>query len=154
MTKICTKCKIPKPLEEFGRRADRRGGAACVSRCKDCLSDAHKLWRQKPGVKQEILKRRHRWLIAKGPEQNDRRYRKTYGISLETYDRMFQAQGGVCAICHCPERFGRRLAVDHCHTTGKVRGLLCSAHNTGLGLFQDSLLTMENAVEYLKSHSG
>ena len=57
-----------------------------------------------------------------------------YNITIEQYDEMLDAQGGGCAICGVKPT-NKRLAVDHCHTTGKVRGILCTGCNTGLGGF-------------------
>lgn len=74
--------------------------------------------------------------------------KKKYGISTETYEQMLASQGGVCAICHTKPD-GKDLAVDHCHTSGKVRGLLCSNCNTALGLFGDDLERMIRARDYL-----
>ena len=72
------------------------------------------------------------------------RLKNVYGISLEDYDRMLESQGGGCAICGGPPGKGRGgplnfFCVDHDHQTGRVRGLLCIDHNTGLGRFDDSL---------------
>jgi hypothetical protein len=64
-------------------------------------------------------------------------------------------QDNRCAICRKPETSKhqsgtiRKLAVDHCHETGKLRGLLCTKCNTGLGLFNDDWLLLDNAIEYL-----
>ena len=74
--------------------------------------------------------------------------KKKYGISKDTYDQMLTDQGGVCAVCQCKPD-GKDLAVDHCHTTGKVRGLLCSNCNTALGLFGDDVARMMAARDYL-----
>jgi hypothetical protein len=73
--------------------------------------------------------------------------KRNFGITVEDYDKMFIAQSGRCAICHCEST--KALAVDHCHTTGKVRGLLCTSCNTGLGLFKDNLELLEKAKLYL-----
>lgn len=61
---------------------------------------------------------------------------------------MLEEQGGVCLIC------GRAalMQVDHCHDTGKVRGLLCSPCNRGLGSFKDSLALVQAAADYLRAH--
>lgn len=60
-----------------------------------------------------------------------------YGLSLEQYDTMFENQQGCCAICGIHQDvLNRRLDVDHCHTTGKVRGLLCRLCNTSLGKYE------------------
>lgn len=71
-------------------------------------------------------------------------------LSVEEYDSMLQIQGGVCAICEAPPKPERRLAVDHCHSTGKIRGLLCTACNLTLGRFKDDAGRFEAAAEYLR----
>lgn len=74
---------------------------------------------------------------------------KRYGISASDYLWVLDVQGGVCAICKRPPK-GKRLAVDHDHKTGKVRGLLCSKCNTLLGNADDQPLILLSAVEYLR----
>ena len=83
---------------------------------------------------------------------------QSYGISLADYGNMLVAQGGKCAICDRPETHMRSgtvkaLAVDHDHRTGKIRALLCSDCNTGLGKFQDDPKVLLAAAEYLSKHS-
>ena len=75
-----------------------------------------------------------------------------YGLTQDDYAKMFEEQNGYCKICkgHAIE-FSRRLAVDHCHETGKVRGLLCMFCNTGLGNFKDNIDLLEEAIAYLKN---
>lgn len=75
---------------------------------------------------------------------------KRFGITLEMYNNMLQEQNNSCAICgkHESEEH-QNLSVDHCHTTGKVRGLLCSHCNTGLGLFKDNIDNLQKAIKYL-----
>lgn len=58
-------------------------------------------------------------------------------------------QGGRCAICRREPEQGRRLAVDHDHATGEVRGLLCKACNTALGMFRDDVASLARAIGYL-----
>ena len=76
------------------------------------------------------------------------------------YQRMYQEQGGLCAICVQPEyrvtRAGvvKKLAVDHCHKTGVIRRLLCADCNTGLGLFKDRPELLRRAATYLEEWSG
>jgi hypothetical protein len=79
---------------------------------------------------------------------------RSYGITIAQYDAMFAAQGGRCAICLSDKprgSRGRHFAVDHCHSTGKVRGLLCSHCNTVLGKMNDNPDTLLRAVDYLKA---
>ncbi len=76
---------------------------------------------------------------------------REYGISLVEYDKMLVAQEGVCAICGRPDP-KRRLTVDHCHLTGKVRGLLCKKCNTAIGLLGDSSDVLVKALAYCLKH--
>ena len=81
-----------------------------------------------------------------------RRYnlKRLYGLTPELWDVMFRGQDGRCPIC------GRRLTnttvVDHDHETGKVRGLLCSRCNSGLGMFEDNIRLLARAIVYLEEH--
>jgi hypothetical protein len=71
------------------------------------------------------------------------------GMTPITYEEKVAAQGGVCAICKGACSTYKHLSVDHCHTTGKFRGLLCGNCNRGLGLFQDNATVLKNAIDYL-----
>jgi len=79
-------------------------------------------------------------------------YVKEYNITLADYDAMYEEQKGKCAICgstnpKTPKN--GRFCVDHDHVTGKVRGLLCSSCNRGIGLLQDDYEIILNAYKYL-----
>lgn len=86
--------------------------------------------------------------------------RSTFGITIEQYDEMEASQGGLCAICREPEIVAdpknpavmKRLAVDHNHDSGKIRGLLCQRCNMGLGYFRDNDRLLNLAADYLQSH--
>ena len=85
------------------------------------------------------------------PEQvRDYHLQRKFGITLAEYDELLAIQGGGCAICGSECRSGRSLAVDHCHETGRVRGLLCNSCNRGLGLFADSADRVA-AAHYLRT---
>ena len=90
----------------------------------------------------------------------DQNLRRNYGISLADYDAMLESQDGCCAICDEQENVvhsnGKKykLAIDHDHTTKKVRGLLCRQCNSGLGAFRDSTELLKKALEYLTFHQG
>ncbi len=77
------------------------------------------------------------------------RMRTRYGITIADYDHMFEAQNGVCYICETPPK-RNRLAVDHCHKTGKVRGLLCARCNSCIARFQDNARALRRAATYLE----
>lgn len=81
------------------------------------------------------------------------RYKKL-GVCNTEYDKMLTQQKGKCAICNSTLNSSRytKFSVDHCHKSGKVRGLLCSACNTSLGMMKDSPLRLRRAAEYLERH--
>lgn len=81
---------------------------------------------------------------------------KVRGITLGEYEKMNEAQGGVCAICRQPQqhKFRQCLDIDHCHASGKVRGLLCSKCNVGIGLLREDAIILQNAASYLKQHAA
>ena len=74
--------------------------------------------------------------------------KKRFNLSREKLDNMCQAQNNCCKICNKPFE-GQRPCVDHCHTSGVVRGLLCSYCNKGLGHFFDNTENLLNAIKYL-----
>lgn len=85
-------------------------------------------------------------------QRRNARLQATYGITLDEYNQMLEAQYGVCAVCLKPHHPERPLVVDHNHDTGEVRGLLCSECNTGLGLLQDNPLILQSGIGYLVVH--
>lgn len=85
----------------------------------------------------------------------DNYLQKTYGIDWKHYVSMLEKQNHKCAICGSEgftmkEGHRMKLVVDHCHTTGRVRGLLCHNCNRALGLFQDNIESINRAIDYLK----
>ena len=87
--------------------------------------------------------------------------KKRFGITLEIYNSMLNEQNGVCKICSEAEKSidprtktVRHLAVDHCHTTGKIRGLLCSDCNTAVGLLKDSFTLLRKAALYVEDSTN
>jgi hypothetical protein len=88
----------------------------------------------------------------------DRERERRFGVSRREYAEMYKQQNGVCAICSQPETATRKsvvksLAVDHNHTTGKVRGLLCSACNTAIGKMRENPEILASAIQYLERHT-
>ncbi len=82
-------------------------------------------------------------------ETRAKRLKRLYGITVDDYNRMLKQQKGVCFICRRAPGT-RRLAVDHDHKTGAVRGLLCSRCNRGLQWFSDDPKKLSRAVVYLR----
>ena len=107
----------------------------------------------------EILKKNLIWKRSNSVEHTkslrNARYKYRYGITLDDYERMFTEQGGVCKICRSSDT-GRKqsahFAVDHCHKTGKIRGLLCLKCNKGLSDFDENFEIFDAAIKYLKEH--
>ena len=79
--------------------------------------------------------------------------KRSYGITIEQFDAMLDGQGGACAVCRSVDPKGYRgvFMVDHCHTTGNVRGLLCAACNSGIGSLGDTSHGVRRALAYLES---
>jgi hypothetical protein len=77
---------------------------------------------------------------------------RLYGIDVPDYERMLEEQGGGCYICGKKPTDKRALDIDHDHETGKVRGLLCSNHNRGIGLLDDDISLLARAIQYLARH--
>ncbi len=98
------------------------------------------------------VKRQTAWRAAHKVQvyeaSRDVTYRKRFGITLGQYNLMFVAQNGVCAICQ--EATVRYLSIDHCHRTGKVRGLLCSKCNAAIGFLHDDPRLIERAKHYVE----
>jgi nitrate/TMAO reductase-like tetraheme cytochrome c subunit len=99
---------------------------------------------------------------GKNPDKlRNYRWKSRYNITPERYDEMVKIQNNRCAICgneesakHNTTKKVQKLAVDHCHSTGKVRGLLCLDCNRGLGKFHDDIQRLENAIKYLKAYQS
>lgn len=98
---------------------------------------------------------RRAWRAANKDKAKAARRRHTlsiYGLTVAEFEALFAAQGGVCAICNSPPSAHHRLAVDHCHTRGGLRGLLCASCNNGLGRFKDDPEILRAAAAYIEAH--
>jgi len=81
--------------------------------------------------------------------------KRDYGITIDDYDNMVKKQQNRCAICNSHQsELKQTLHVDHCHSTGKVRGLLCKKCNSAIGLFEDSQDRLKRAIEYIGGING
>lgn len=80
--------------------------------------------------------------------QRQSRLKRTYAITVEDYDQMLANQAGVCARCKSEPQQAMRLAVDHCHTTGRIRGLLCGPCNTYLGRLEANMHMLQDDLSY------
>ena len=127
----CKKCGKLKPLEEMAKCASCKHGRA--PRCKECEGIGDKQYRRKlPTI-----------------TKKERHLKRHYGLSLAEYESMLEEQNNCCLICDA--EFTETAHVDHCHTTGQVRGLLCPFCNRGLGHFRDDTELMQKAIAYLEN---
>jgi hypothetical protein len=139
--KRCGKCKQHLPVNQFSKTTQTKDKLYCY--CKACTSETARLAHSR--LKADPV--RYAAYLAK---ERDRHLKRKFGISSNDYDLMLASQGEGCAICGATEcSSGAALAVDHCHRTGKVRGILCRDCNTSLGKFNDDRNILLKAVEYL-----
>lgn len=160
--KKCTKCKIEKELTEYHKHKNGKNGLRAT--CKVCNKIEHQLWvdnnRDKTRansakfakVNRDKCNAKLKRYRKKYPEkEKSRRLKKRYGITLDDYNDMLKNQNECCDICKKHKTTWKiPLNVDHCHTTGKVRGLLCGQCNRGIGIFEDNPDFLENAKKYLE----
>ncbi len=143
--KICTKCNIEKDESEFYVQKHRNN--RLFPKCKAChnaISIANAKKHRKANPER----------IATQDRKNH--LKSMYGITPEDYDRILSEQKGVCAICGSSDpndNVSTNLHVDHCHSTGKVRGLLCSHCNHILGKANDDPSVLLAAIQYLSRNS-
>lgn len=82
-------------------------------------------------------------------KERKRGLKRHFNMTIDEYDQLADLQQNLCALCSQPQK-GKRLAVDHDHGTGHIRGLLCDSCNTGLGKFKDDPMLLLRAVDYLR----
>jgi hypothetical protein len=99
-------------------------------------------------ARRNIDNARRRRRRAADPDHRDKRRAQSHGLSLQDYRAMRERQKNVCGICKTP---GKPLCIDHCHATGKVRGLLCRNCNLGLGNYKDNPVFTRAATAYLEA---
>jgi hypothetical protein len=147
-TKRCPKCETTKPLEDFARNNSNRDGRQ--NYCKKCSVAAVTASRRKDPTSHRRSSKNWREKNLERHADNNARWR--YGIEHGAYAAMLQEQNGVCAICkrESPGSGTKRFHIDHCHDTGKVRGLLCTSCNNGIGRFNHDISRLEAAALYLE----
>jgi len=133
--KQCIKCAIIKPIDSFYKKSGKPH--LTTPSCKECF-------------KKDSKERR-----IKNPDIKRKSHMKNmYGMSLEQYNELKEAQNNCCAICDKPASavHYKRLYIDHCHITGKIRELLCSHCNLALGQAEDNIPRLKKMIEYLEKH--
>jgi hypothetical protein len=117
----CIRCNTKKSLSDFPHSRKKRSGLPRYAYCKVCH----------------------------GEYQRELRYRNLFNITVDEYDKVLQFQDGKCAICCQPPK-RLRLAVDHDHKTGLIRGLLCPWCNRAIGQFRDDMSRVRRVVDYFE----
>lgn len=120
--RVCSRCRVEKPLSEFYEKPDTATGTH-GSQCRECT---------KIGVREG-------------------KRRREYGLTPKAWQKLFESQGKCCAICGTKE-IDHEWHTDHCHKTDRVRGILCKSCNLMLGNARDNLDILYAAIRYLKSH--
>ena len=155
---LCTTCNQQKPENEFhaNNKAPNRNYKGY--KCKPCEHVRRKELRKDPEWVKKQTERATTWrqdnLERSNRNIKNSHLKKRYGINLDEFETMIKLQDFQCAICaaQIKEPAGNTANVDHCHTTGAVRGILCKPCNTMLGCAKDSTHILRQAVEYLNDH--
>jgi hypothetical protein len=165
---VCSVCKSDKPLEMFHKDKSKLLGVC--SACKECAvarTRAHmttnsSLIKEKKAAAYKADPDKEKARVKKwNAENKDKvsarnraaRLRNKYGITQKEYEELGEAQQWKCAICGSKDSGSKNsdnLSVDHCHDTGRIRGLLCHPCNAGIGYLKESEEIMNKAINYLK----
>lgn len=164
--KICARCKKEKLLEEYHNSSKSLDGKQPI--CKECKKDYNKQYKIDNALKwneymiayyKSTEERTNKRNTYAREYHNNNYFLHTYGITNEQYTEILIQQNGKCAVCLKEEtavsKEGKikRLSVDHNHTTGIIRGLLCSGCNTGLGMLKEDIEIVESLILYIKKHN-
>lgn len=144
----CITCKHILPVNKFWKQ--RNDNPQNV--CKDCYRERNKKWVNKNPEKVKSYAKK--WNEKNPNHTHKHKLKYRYGLTLEDYNKKLLEQDGVCAICNRPETIRKNLCVDHNHSTGQIRGLLCDSCNKSLGGFNDSEKTLLDAINYLKGYKN
>jgi hypothetical protein len=161
--RVCNSCKTWKSFDCYAKNKSGVMGLSAV--CRECENEKAReryarndILSRRKGKKSAYDKERRERLRAEGklkkpnPEtQREQRMKREYGITIKDYENMVEAQSNQCAICFTPSEAERngKLVIDHCHASGKVRGLLCNKCNLLLGHANDKIERLERAILYL-----
>jgi hypothetical protein len=161
-TKVCKKCQTEKPIADFWISDKERGYRRC--NCKDCdRNTAREYYANNPTYKEKAKANSASWQKA-NPRSAFSTWKHSikhkYGMLPDDYERMLKEQDGKCALCGTEDigRTGKkgkwsagRWNIDHCHRTGRVRGLLCHTCNVRVGAYEKlaELVGLGKVMEYL-----
>ena len=153
--KTCSKCKTPKPFTEFSKAANRKDGYG--ANCKLC--HAEYMRKKYLTIKEKVKNSAIAW-AKQYPEKrkwirtSSARRKAGNFVTDVQFANMLEEQKYSCWICKKRFESTKDTIVDHDHTTGKIRGLLCRTCNSGLGMFKDSIDNIKAAITYLKKNEA
>lgn len=136
--KTCRKCKVNQPKKDFHKRSSAKDGL--YSYCKKCTQEISSTsYAKKRGKRCAQFTEYH--------------YKTNYNINYEDFLNLADSQNNCCKICKIElvfsTRSSNRAVLDHCHATGKIRGVLCNSCNRALGLLKESKDVLKSALSYL-----
>lgn len=157
--------KIWLPCIQCGNTTEnKRGRRYKGPTCEPCYTKEYR--KRNPAVRKasqrnffsnnpDYKRNRRRGLDKQTRQEIDRRsaLKRDFGITPEQYDALLDIQNGVCAVCKKCCATKKRLAVDHDHRTGRIRGLLCAGCNRGIGFLMDSPEHLEQGARYLRGYN-
>lgn len=165
--KKCTKCKLELTEDSFNKDKTRKDNLTLW--CKDCVHANQKIRRDNstPELKEKLKTYQREW--NRKPENLQKRldYQKTptgkivkwrtklkirYGLTEEKYNDMLSKQDNVCAVCKEAFESSKNRHIDHCHKSGKVRGIICNHCNRALGAVRDRVDILDSLIEYLRAN--
>lgn len=158
-SKVCHVCAREKPLTEFYRCTARQGKDGYRTDCKACGAERNASWRKNNPETVRAYNAKHNTRAKDSGKARDWNLRRKYGISEAEFQELLARQGGHCVFCDQVHTQKSPLHVDHDHSCcpgnrscGKcIRGLLCFHCNTLLGHSRENIVTLENAIQYLKA---
>lgn len=159
--KVCARCRDPKPTGEFADNRSKKDGKD--EYCKACRNEYRTQYRLGHPLDAEAVKQsgkryyqKHRNQILRGCKRRWRdrgresHLQQKFGIGEREYKQLLKLQGGLCALCGRKSR--AKLVVDHDHSTGRIRKLLCHSCNLGLGLLGDSPDRLRAGADYIENY--
>lgn len=149
--KVCNGCGKILPISEYGLRKQKNGKKISRSRCKECRANYS---RDRLKAHPEKVKESSRRWAKKNPDRVRmwaiRSRWKKLGYDPDYIEKLILEYDGVCQICG----EDKKLALDHDHNTGNIRGFLCNNCNMGIGKFRDNTDLLKKAIDYLKSNNN
>ncbi len=157
-SRVCTKCNLEKNYTDFYLRYRPLTDTTDLgAHCRQCTVAKIKSTPKKIISEEERIKKNkvlRSWYETTKTSNRIKALLRLYGINLKEYNLLIEKYNNSCGICGIHQsELEKSLCVDHCHKTGKIRGLLCNCCNMVLGKFEDDLQMFQKAIDYLKQNT-